>query len=317
MPPPVLIRFPLDGPVERPYTQSRVTALWWGVLVLVVAFVAFQVVGAVATWIMLASQGVSIQQMVNDLQQGVFAQGAAILGANAIGQVVGLGVVAYGAARMHTSQPDAFLRLRLAPRVLPVLASVGIVLALVPVVQFVGEWNASLPLPESLRLLEESQLELIQSVLGSSQSIPINLVLLALTPALFEELLFRGYFQRQAERAVGHRWGIFLSGLLFGVFHLRFSQIVSLVLLGCVLAYVVWRTRSVWTGVIVHFFYNGSLVVLAGLADDPTEVLELHWSWFWIGGAAAVALMIWLRRLTPDPQAMEEEQAARTFTPVP
>jgi membrane protease YdiL (CAAX protease family) len=305
--------FPLDGAVEQPYPQSRATAMGWGVLVLVVAFVVYQLVGFVAIVAFSVLDGTGLQMMVIQMQQGAFENATALLGANAIGQVVGLGVLAWVAARLHTSAPDAFLSMRRPPPVVPLLLAALAVGCLMPVVQAVGEWNASLPLPDALRQLEEQQMALIEQVLGSSASVWINLVLLALTPALFEELMFRGYFQRQAERAVGHRWGIFLSGLLFGVFHLRFSQIVSLVLLGCVLAYVVWRTRSVWTGVLVHLLYNGSLVVLAASVDDPAQALELPGYLFWLGLIGAVALMIWLHRSTARPPERAVEAPARTL----
>jgi hypothetical protein len=290
-------------------------ALFWGILVLAVAFVVYQGAGFVALVVLSALQGVSLERLVIEMQQGVMARPNILLGANAIGQVIGLGVVAWLAARMHTSQPDAFLRVRLRPNGMAVVASILIVMCLIPVVQVIGEWNASLPLPNLLREFERSQLELMERVLSSSQGIGMNLVLLALTPALFEELMFRGYFQRQAERATGPGWGVFLSGFIFGVYHLRASQLVALALLGCFLAYVVWRTRSVWTGIIVHFVYNGSLVVLAGLADDPASVLDLPAYFFWLGLMGAGALIFWLHHVTaPDSETLGGDDP-RTLAP--
>ncbi len=309
------IRFPLDGPVEQPYPQSKPTALFWGVLVLMVAFVVYQVAGFVALVALSALQGVSLERLLIEVQQGIMARPSALLGANSIGQVVGLGLVAWLAARMHTSQPDAFLRVRTKPSVRFSMVSIGIVMCLIPVVQVVGEWNASLPLPDVLRDFEASQLELMERVLSSSQGIGINLVLLALTPALFEELMFRGYFQRQAERATGPGWGVFLSGVIFGLYHMRASQVVALSLLGCFLAYAVWRTRSVWTGVIVHFVYNGSLVVLAGVVDDPLDVLDLPGYAFWLGLIGAGALTFWLHHATASESATIGDAEPRTLAP--
>lgn len=309
------IRFPLDGPVEQPYPQSQPTALLWGMLVLAVAFVVYQVAGFLALLVLSALQGVSLERLLIEMQQGIMARPNALLGANAIGQVIGLGLVAWVAARMHTTQPDAFLRLRTKPSLVLSAASILVVLCLIPVVQVIGEWNASLPLPDMLRDFEASQLQLMERVLSSSQGIGINLVLLALTPALFEELMFRGYFQRQTERATGPGWGVFLSGFIFGAYHLRVSQVFALALLGCFIAYIVWRTRSVWAGIIVHFAYNGSLVVLAGVADDPASVLDLPGYAFWLGLLGAGGLIFWLHHVTvPDSEALGEVEP-RTLAP--
>lgn len=90
-----------------------------------------------------------------------------------------------------------------------------------------------------------------------------NLIVLAITPALCEELLFRGYFQRQLERGVGVLWGIALSGVVFGLYHLRLTQVLPLSLLGVYLAYLTWRTGSLWPAIVVHFANNGLAVIVA------------------------------------------------------
>lgn len=285
-------------------------------LVLAVAFVAYQAAGFVALISLSAMQGVSLERLFIEMQQGILARPNAMIGANAIGQVIGLGLIAWLAARMHTSQPDAFLRVRLRPHPLAIVVPILIVMCLIPVVQVISEWNATLPMPQSLREFEASQLELMERVLSSSQGIGLNLVLLALTPALFEELMFRGYFQRQTERACGPGWGVVLSGVIFAAYHLRFSQLFALALLGCFLAYVVRRTRSVWTGVAVHLAYNGSLVVFAGLADDPAKMLTFPAYAFWLGLIGAAALIFWLHRATaPDSRTPDGGESRTLGTP--
>ena len=83
---------------------------------------------------------------------------------------------------------------------------------LLPVIQWLGEFNASLPLPEFLRSLEDAQLKLIEKILSSDIWIGSTVFALAITPALCEELLFRGYLQRQFERSFGIFGGIVATG---------------------------------------------------------------------------------------------------------
>ena len=59
---------------------------------------------------------------------------------------------------------------------------------------------------------------------------------------------------------------ILLNGLVFGAFHLSFYtafRLLPTAWLGILLAWVVLRTRSIWTGVLMHLVNNGSIVILA------------------------------------------------------
>ena len=95
-----------------------------------------------------------------------------------------------------------------------------------------------------------------------SNKLLISLILVAVFPAVCEELLFRGMIQRGFER-IGAGWSIFLSGLLFGLFHFDFQRLAAQTLIGFLAAYVVYRTGSIFNGMILHFCNNGLLTLLA------------------------------------------------------
>ena len=139
--------------------------------------------------------------------------------------------------------------------------------ALLPLVQWLGQVNSALPLPDWVRALEEAQMQLIEQVLAGGTGVFFNLLVLAVTPAFCEELLFRGYVQRQAERALGVATAILFSGFFFGLYHLRLTQLLPLVLLGVYLAYITWRTGSLWPAVVVHFANNAFAVALGAVAS--------------------------------------------------
>ncbi|PSQ81482.1 MAG: CPBP family intramembrane metalloprotease domain-containing protein [Bacteroidetes bacterium QS_1_63_11] len=145
------------------------------------------------------------------------------------------------------------------------------VVGLQPVTQWLAELNQQLPLPETVRLMEQSQLELIRNVLESNMRLISNVAMLALVPGICEELLFRGYAQRQFERAVGPVGGILLAGVLFGVYHLRPSQLLPLTALGLYMAYLVWRTGSLLSAMAVHVAHNGLAVVGARYAESHPD----------------------------------------------
>ena len=62
---------------------------------------------------------------------------------------------------------------------------------------------------------------------------------------------------------------ILFTGILFGFFHimvLLFRIIpVTHIFLGIILSYVVYRSGSIFTGILMHLIYNGTIAVLIGL----------------------------------------------------
>jgi len=109
-----------------------------------------------------------------------------------------------------------------------------------------------------------------------SKNLVISLLFIAVLPAICEELLFRGMIQRGLER-IGAGWSVFLSGLLFGLFHFDFQRLAAQTLIGLLSAYVVYRTGSIFNGMILHFCNNGLLTLIAnratGSASQGTQVV--------------------------------------------
>lgn len=255
---------PLNGPLERRSRRQASFHLWTGIIALAAAFFLFQVV-VTPTLLMvqlgLAGEGASAIQQLG--AEGLLTSYTReLILSNSVGQLFGLALPAFLFARLHVRRIGAFLRVRGADLRLVGLSCLG-VLGLQPVVQWLAQLNQALPLPEALQVFEQTQLEMIRSVLESGMGVSFNLVMLALVPGLCEELLFRGYAQRQFERWGGAASGVLLSGVLFGAYHLRPSQLLPLIVLGTYLAYLTWRTGSVWPAIVVHIMHNGLAVIVA------------------------------------------------------
>lgn len=280
---------PLDGPLERHEFSPTFTA----VIGLFLAFVLFQIIiSPLATLILMMAQGVSPERLMREMEAVFQEHTQTLLVANTVGQILGLALLAYILARLHSSRPAAFLRLRGGDGRLIVLSMVGLA-ALTPAVQWLGHVNESIPLPDFIRGFEQSQLELIERVLRIETGLLFNLVTLAITPAICEELLFRGYVQRQLERGAGLRTGIILSGVLFGLYHLRLSQALPLIVLGIYLAYLVWRTGSLWPAIAVHFFNNALAVAIGAYVSRRPEIEMADLEGFdvpWYAVAAGIVL---------------------------
>ena len=121
--------------------------------------------------------------------------------------------------------------------------------------------------PPEFKLLDE-WLKQVPPLLG--------LALIALTPALCEEHFFRGFFLSGFRKSRGKTAAILLAGVIFGLFHFSLYRLPLTGLLGIVLGYLAWESRSLLPGVLFHLLHNG-LPLLLSLADElpPDGVLPV------------------------------------------
>lgn len=94
----------------------------------------------------------------------------------------------------------------------------------------------------------------------------LNYALVALLPALGEELymrgiLYHGYRERNAFCAM------LLSALLFGVFHMNINQMIYAIVLGIILVLLVEATGSLYASMLCHFTFNAISMTMLYLSD--------------------------------------------------
>jgi sodium transport system permease protein len=168
-----------------------------------------------------------------------------------------------------------------------------------PAAWFVG-WLQTFFLPIPWEILEGLE-ELVTA--DSAGRLVWLLLLLAVTPAFCEEIVFRGVLLGGTRTLDPWRF-VMLNGAMFGAFHLSFQTVIRFLptaWLGIVIAWAVWRTGSIWTGVLMHFVNNTSIVVLASilssreLLSDPEAPPPL-----WLVPFAAVALTLGVHALRAE-----------------
>ncbi|HET8901294.1 MAG TPA: CPBP family intramembrane glutamic endopeptidase, partial [Holophagaceae bacterium] len=108
----------------------------------------------------------------------------------------------------------------------------------------------------------------VQDLIAGAYGLPLQacifLTLAVLAPC-FEELMFRGFLLPWAGERWGLAWGLAGSSLLFGFIHLQPMALPILATLGFVLGLAVRRGGSLWTSILVHGCWNGSIFVLMKL----------------------------------------------------
>ncbi len=105
----------------------------------------------------------------------------------------------------------------------------------------------------------------------SAAQVALLFAALAVAPAICEEVLFRGALQTTFARRFGIK-GVVAASMLFAVFHMRLISLPALIPISVVLGYVMWRTRSLTTAVLVHFANNTMAVVLISMAALNPQV---------------------------------------------
>lgn len=100
----------------------------------------------------------------------------------------------------------------------------------------------------------------------------LNLLLMAVVPAINEEFVFRGVFYH-SYREKSILQGILGCGILFGLMHLNFNQFSYAFLLGILFALLIEATGSILAPMIAHFILNGNSVVVMSLSKIFTDAL--------------------------------------------
>lgn len=101
----------------------------------------------------------------------------------------------------------------------------------------------------------------------------VMLIVVALLPALFEELAFRGVLQPLMIQLTGRPWvGIIVTATIFSFIHFQFYGFLPRILLGLLFGWLVYRTGSLWPAILAHFVNNATAALTfwaTGTIDSP------------------------------------------------
>lgn len=180
-----------------------------------------------------------------------------------------------------------------------VLSALVVLLSL-PFVFWLGQINQQIPLPSWMKQLEQDAAQQMSAFLkvNSSFDIIINLIIIALLPAIGEELCFRAVLQRIIIGITKNAWaGIIITGFLFSALHLQFEGFIPRMFLGILLGALYWFSGSLWTSILAHFVFNGIQVlvvsyapVYASQSPSPNFLLSI------VSGLAVFAILYFYTR---------------------
>lgn len=141
-----------------------------------------------------------------------------------------------------------------------------------------------------------AQMESMQTALAGATWWQAVLVL-ALLPAVCEELAFRGFIL-SGLRHLGNKWAaIGLASLFFGVSHILLQQSLLAALVGVVIGYICVRGGSLYPAIVFHFTHNATAVLLGQVGNERVVERLLSWPAVVAGTMGAAALLQWFRSL--------------------
>ena len=205
---------------------------------------------------------------------------------------------AWMVAHLWNEQPEAYLHLRpleQTDRTL-LLLSIATVICALPLINCLAYWNSQITLPDCLQglekqmqAMEERAAELLKAFMmienGSLIFLLINILILAILPAIGEELTFRGVLQSllSAKRSNSDsglisnsrrrsHTAIWLTAIIFSFIHFQFYGFIPRMLLGALLGYALVWTDNLIYSITMHATNNTMAVLLFYIA---TFVLHL------------------------------------------
>jgi hypothetical protein len=152
----------------------------------------------------------------------------------------------------------------------------------IPFIGYLGKINQAVELPEFLKNAEQWLMQremkaekLTEKFLRgkTTTDLVLNVVLVAVLPAIGEEFLFRGVLQRlMLKWTKNAHWAVFIAAFAFSALHIQFYGFLPRFFLGLIFGYFLVWSGTIWLPVLAHFVNNGVAVVYYYYMQNQTDI---------------------------------------------
>ncbi len=189
-----------------------------------------------------------------------------------------------------------------------IIVALALMFVSIPVTTTLTTWNEGMHLGGAFSGIEKWMKELEETAQALTDKMTnvdtiggllLNLLVIALIPAVGEEMTFRGVIQQSLTRRMNPHIAIILSAAIFSFFHFQFFGFFPRLFLGILLGYMFYITGSLWTSILMHFVNNGAAVTLyylgnIGVIEDAEHWGETQNVWLIVASAVmTLGLIIW------------------------
>lgn len=199
------------------------------------------------------------------------------------------------------SKPMQFLGLTISPIAITVLLAMATMVMIIPFINYTFALNSMLNLPDWMNNLEKEANGFTEAFLkmNSPADLIYNLIIIALIPAIGEELLFRGLIQQLLKGMFNNiHLAVLFSAIFFSSMHLQFYGFLPRMILGMVLGYLFVWSGSLWLPIAAHFVNNAATILFSYFAEylpfnQDTIGVEKSQTFILIASVVLCWLMMW------------------------
>lgn len=158
-----------------------------------------------------------------------------------------------------------------------------LVISIIPFINFLSFINEQMVLPEFLKGLEQRFMEAEEKIkiiteqmlkVESFSGFLLNLLVMAITPAIVEEVFFRGALLTIFSEKKNRILAIWLVAIVFSLIHFQMYGFLPRMIYGAILGYLAVWSGSLWLPIFVHFLQNGSVVIFSYLKSNTNNAIE-------------------------------------------
>jgi len=165
-----------------------------------------------------------------------------------------------GMSVLKLTQPSTFTLLLVVPLTLMVLPMVG----------WLHDINMQVTLTPKMELAEERAALFVNLFFNDASwgRFALNMLMIAIIPAIGEELFFRGVLQKYLGKGLKNvHLAVFLTAIIFSFFHFQFYGFLPRLFLGVLFGYLFVWSGNLWLPILAHLVNNGGAVLVAFLAQ--------------------------------------------------
>lgn len=156
-------------------------------------------------------------------------------------------------------------------------------IAVIPVLEYVATLTKLIPLPEGFEESAKQMQEANNTLQGAFLQAPtigillLNILAIAIIPAIGEELMFRGVYMQLLYRFLKQRihFAVFISAFLFSIMHGQYYNFFAILLMGILFGYMYYWSGNIMVTIWAHFVNNGLAVLFSYLQQHNPDVTYL------------------------------------------
>jgi len=227
--------------------------------------------------------GMSFEELSQLLSGQMSAGHTTIIKYFQIIQTLGLFVLPpFLAVRFFSDQPARYLAFDKRPGNWSLVAVIVLIWIAIPFINFLTQLNQEIQLPEIFGSMEEwlmNREDTAREITGkflkadTLSMLALNLFMVAVLPAVGEELIFRGVIQKVLTQWTRNaHLGILIAAFLFSAMHVQFYGLIPRMFLGILFGYLLLWSGSIWLPILGHFINNASAVIYYYLCQEDASL---------------------------------------------